>query len=161
MKKLLGAGFVVAFLIWCVSVAFKGMGPPASVVFEALLDDPGDVTELDGFVQKGDGYNVHLRFRVEEDWIFAIPNRGFREVDCHGVRAVIRFSVIRSAAWPPWRPEELVDAVCFRRQGENEWSPNGRDVLLVSPEQGWVYFSGEGIEHDRAMPGYGVIEREE
>ena len=142
----------LAFLIWCVSVAFKGMGPGPEAVFEALIDDPSEVASLDGFVRKGDGYNVQLRFQAEDDWIRALPHRGFVKFDCDSVRDQIRFSLMRVAAWPPWRPEAIDDPVCFRRTGENEWSPQGRDLILAEPEGGWVYFSGEGREHDRALP---------
>src|SRR5690606_4598640 len=142
----------LAFAMWCISVVFKGLGPGPKVVFEELLDDASEVSSVDGFVRKGDGYTVHLRFVAEEDWIRALPHRGFVKFDCDSAREQIHFSVMRVAAWPPWLPERIDDPICFRRAGENKWSPQGRDWLLAEPGGGWVYFSGEGREHDRALP---------
>ncbi len=161
MAKLFGAAFVAGFLIWCTSIALKGMGPSPARVFEMLLQDAESVSDLDGFVSKRNGYDVQIRFIAEEDWVFSIPSMGFREADCSGVRSVIRFSILRVAAWPIWRPEDIKEAVCFRRMGPNGWSPNGRDVLLVTPEGGWVYFAGEGPPHDRALPDYGLVESDD
>lgn len=158
MKKVIFAAFVAAFVVWCVSVAFKSMGPGPEVVFSQLLEDRDSVAELDGFVRKWDGHDVQLRFVAEEDWIQALPYRGFRKADCPGVRAVIRFSLLRTAVWPPWRPEQLEDVLCFRRRGDNAWSPDARDLLLAEREGGWVYFASEGREHDRAMPGHGDVD---
>jgi hypothetical protein len=152
MQKIFGVAMTLAFLTWCVSVAFKGMGPGPGVVFDELLDDRASISDLDGFVHKGDSYKVQLRFVAEEDWILALSHRGFRPTDCESVRSVIRFSLLRTAAWPPWRPEELKDAVCFRRQGSNKWSAAAREALLAEPEGGWVYFASEGLEHDRGFP---------
>lgn len=142
----------VLFGTWFVSVAFKGMGPGVDDVFDALLGDSARVTDLDGFVRKGDGYDVQIRFKASDDFVRALPHQGFGPIDCSAAREVINFSPMRLAAWPLWRPEALTDAVCFRRTGENEWSPRGRDLLLAEPGGGWVYFAGEGEEHDRAMP---------
>lgn len=141
-----------AFLVWCASVAFKSQGPSPEVVVEELLGPVSGATEVDGFVRKGDTYEVQVRFLAEEDFVYSLPHRGFRETDCQAVRLVIRFSLLRVAAYPLWTPDELIDAVCFQRDAENRWSPRGRDVLLYSPSTGWVYFASEGREHDRAMP---------
>jgi hypothetical protein len=152
LAKLILAALVLVFLVWSTSVAFKGMGPGPDVVFDALLGDSSEVTDLDGFVRKGDAYDVQIRFMADDNWLATLRYKGFETTDCSHVREVINFSVMRLAAWPPWRPEELTDAVCYRRYGENEWSPNARDVLLADPDGGWVYFAGEGMEHNRAMP---------
>lgn len=88
----------------------------------------------------------------------ALSHRGFREVDCEGVRTVIRFSLSRIAVWPPWRPEALTGALCYRRQGTNAWSTDAREVLLAEADGGWVYFASEGLEPDRAMPEEGKAE---
>lgn len=144
---------MVAFAIWGVSVAFKGMGPSPEVVFEALLGDPSEVEVLDGFVQKGDGYAVQIRFVAGDDWVRSLPSRGFSETDCGHVRQIINFSLLRVAVWPPWRPEDVDQPTCFSRVGKNEWSPQGRDFVLANKEGGFVYFAGEGREHDRALPG--------
>jgi hypothetical protein len=158
VKKLFFAACVGAFIVWCVSVAVKSMGSGPEVVFSELLEDRESVSELDGFVRKGDGYDVQMRFLAEDDWIRALPYQGFEKADCLGVRAVIRFSLLRTAVWPPWRPEELHDVLCFRRRGKNAWSPDARELLLVEPDSGWVYFASEGREHDRALPGYGDVD---
>jgi hypothetical protein len=152
--KLIGAALALAFLIWCASVAFKGMGPGADVVVDALLGDSADVTDLDGFVRAGDGYDVQIRFRAEEDWVLSIPHQGFAETECGRVKQTIRYSLLRTAAWPPWTPEKLEGVVCFSRSGENQWSPNGRDMILAEEEGGWVYFAGKGREHTKNLPGW-------
>lgn len=152
MSKLVLGVVVLFFLAWGISVAFKGMGPGPDVVFDALLGDPSEVTDLDGFVRKGDAYDVQIRFVAQDDWVAALPYKGFVKTECGHVRDIINFSVMRLAAWPLWRPEKLSEVICYRRYGENEWSPNGRDVILAEPHGGWVYFAGVGMEHDRAMP---------
>lgn len=144
------------FLVWCVSIVSKGMGPGAGEVFKAFLGDPDEVSDLDGFVHRGDGYDVQVRFRAGSEWIAGLPYRDFTKTDCTTARTKIRFSFMRLAAWPLWRPEELTGAVCYRRFGENAWSPNGRDYILADPRGGWVYFAGEGREHDRAFPAEGA-----
>lgn len=146
---------VLLFLIWCASVAFKGLGPGADVVVQELIDEDADVSELDGFVRKGDGYDVHIRFQAEQDFIEGLPYRGFTKAECSSARLQINFSWMRLAAWPLWRPEDLAEVVCFRRFSENAWSPNGRDYILAEVGGGWVYFSGAGREHDRALPDEG------
>lgn len=152
LGKLVGFCLALLFLTWCASVAFKSMGPSPQFVVEELLGDADRVSELDGFVRKGDVYDVQVRFMAEEDFILALPHKGFQEMDCADAQTTIGFSLMRLAAWPPWRPEDLTNVVCFRRTGENKWSPRGRDVILAEAEGGWVYFAGEGPEHDRAMP---------
>jgi hypothetical protein len=142
----------LAFLVWCISAVFKGLGPAPEAVFDALLDDSSEVDSLDGFVRQGDGYTVHIRFRAGDDWIRALPHRGFVEFDCGSAREHIHFSVMRVAAWPLWLPEGVDEPLCFRRAGENKLSPQGRDWILAEEGGGWVYFSGEGREHDRALP---------
>lgn len=131
------------------------MGPGAEVVFDALLGDPANVSDFDGFVRKGDRYDVQIRFLADQDWIQGLPYRGFTESDCETARTKIRFSLLRVAAYPLWRPEALTDVVCYRRLGENAWSANGRDYILAEAGGGWVYFGGEGREHDRALPSEG------
>lgn len=150
--KIVMATGAAAFLVWCTSVAFKSMGSGPEAIFEALLGNPDEVSELDGFVRTGDGYDVQIRFIAEDDWIRAIPYKGFRETTCETVRTKVRFSLMRVAIWPPWRPEDLGDATCYRRNGRNELSASGRDVMLVDRDTGWVYFAGEGREHDKALP---------
>lgn len=152
MTKVVFGIFALCFLIWCTSVAFKGMGSGPDVVFESLLGDPAQVSDLDGFVRTGDGYDVQIRFRAEEDWLWSLSHLGFIKADCKSVSNRIRFSIMRVAAWPPWRPEDLADVTCFRRTGENDWSPRGRDQILAESRGGWVYFDGEGSEHTRALP---------
>jgi hypothetical protein len=153
MKKLILLVCAGMLLIWFVSLASKNRGASPAVAFEKLLnEDAGRVTRLEGFVFVGDGYDVHLRFRADSDFVTALTYKGFRKTNCLDTRDTIRFSVMRVASLPPWAPEFLSDVVCFRRRGANTWSPDGRDEVLAEASGGWVYLSGQGHEHDRAMP---------
>ncbi len=150
--------FVIVVLLGAVgllvvSLAFKNLGPPPHAVFEALLTDVDDrIEEVDGFVSRREGYDVHLRFRATDDFVTSLPYLGFSKASCEQVRTKIKFHPMRVAVWPPWRPETLEEPLCLERLGENAWSPRGRDYVLAEADGGWVYFSGSGREYDRNTP---------
>jgi hypothetical protein len=153
LQKILIGAAVLFGILWGASAVTKGLGPGPRVVFEALLDrESARVGDFDGFVSQRNGYDSHLRFRATEDWVAAIPYLGFREAACDAVRSHVHFSVMRLAAWPPWRPEELENVRCYERLGANKWSVRGRDYVLAEAGGGWVYFSGKGPKRDKALP---------
>src|SRR6187551_878118 len=136
MSKLILLVLSVGLMIWCSSVALRSMGPGAEVAFDALLFDAERVERLDGFVRKGDGHDVALRFVTDSSWVGALPYHGFQQQPCEGARDHIHFSITKVAAWPPWRPEALSEVACFRRTGQNKWSPDARDYLLAETRGG-------------------------